>query len=146
MRKGKHACMHTCSHTLVDVHSEDTEEPRHLSSFVHVNMKTDIARCCQSSCPQFALSPSPTVRSADSRLTLGSLSRQCSSRPPVYFTISACSPQSPMASSEPILVLGGQSGHEGTEVCTSVCVCVSTPFVAPALFPLSVCQLSVFAG
>lgn len=147
MRKGTHACMHTCSRTLVDVHSEDTEESRHLSSFVHVNMETDIARCCQSSCPHFVLSPSPTVLSADSRLRLGSFSRLCSPRPPVYFTISACSPQSPMASSEPILVLGGQSGHKCTEVCTSVCLCVH-PFCRSCSFPtecvpaLCVCWLT----
>lgn len=139
MRKGTHACMHSCSHTLVDVHSDtDTEESRHLSSFIHVNMKTDITGFCQSSRPHFPLSPSPTILLIDTVVIFQVVVVRTT-----HLLLLTPNPQwhhqNPFWYCEDRLGISAQK-------CARVCVGVSTPFVTPALFPLSVCQLSVFAG
>lgn len=81
----------------------------------------------------------------DSRLTLWSSSRLCSSGPPITSQNQPVSPQSPTASSEPILVLWGQNGHKCTGVCESVCVCVCVcpPLLSLLLFSHWVCASSL---
>lgn len=135
--------MHTCSHTLVDVHSDaDTEESRHLSSFIHVNMKTDITGFRQSSRPHFPLSPSPTILLIDTVVIFQAVVVRTTHLLP---NISLLTPNPQRHRQNPFWYCEDRLGISAQK-CARVCVGVSTPFVTPALFPLSVCQLSVFAG